>query len=86
MSKKRKTKLDYVLVTIASGVDRENLFAEVQISNNQFAEVTVEEVEPQITIYARPNNEDWVFRYKRLRQIVSEIDAFLVSIGIDPPE
>lgn len=67
-------------VVIVDMPHREELFAEIWIHNEQWAEVFLENNVPMIETYAHPTNGTWSFEYTDLQAIMLEIATFLESM------
>ena len=67
-------------IGIASPPDRENLVAELDVGNVQFAEVNHESEIPVIEIYPRRDGEPWVFE---CRALIDALNRALYRLGLD---
>lgn len=74
-------------VLIASGPDRQGVYAEVWIDNEHWAEVFFEggtNPTPVFEVYPHPTNGVWRFAPEMLSEIVAKINSFLDSMTSYP--
>ena len=67
-------------VLVVTMPHRDNLFIEVWIENQLWAEVFLENTIPHIEVYPRQDGTVWRFRYEDLLAITQKIAPILASI------